>query len=259
MSESSDPDLLRRLWRTERDREREIAHTIEPFEGGFALISPDLDELWIANTLEAESPDLGAAQLATLADELLGGREMQHRLVNPAEPELGDRLTEGFRDLGWDIDRNLFMVLRREPEREGVEAVEVPRERIAGLRRHVARSNPDRTVRAEEQMLIHDERADGVASGRWFATFEEGEPASTCVLFDSDGIGQIENVITRPEAEGRGLGSGVVLAACEASHRAGHDLTFLVADADGWPWKLYERLGFDRLGVANSFLRKPHR
>src|SRR5829696_298377 len=253
MSESSDPDLLRRLWRAERDREREIACAVEPFEGGFALVSPDLDELWIANTLEVESPDLAAAQLGSLADELLGGRGMQHRLVCPAEPSLGDGLTEGFRDLGWDIDRNLFMVLRREPEREGAYAVEVPQEHIGELRRHVATSDPDATARAVEQMVTHDQRADRLASGRWFAAFEEGEPASTCVLFDNGGIGQVETVITLPEAEGRGLGSAVVLAACEASRRTGHDLTYLIADADDWPWKLYERLGFDRLGVVNSF------
>ena len=28
-------------------------------------------------------------------------------------------------------------------------------------------------------------------------------------------------------------------------------------DADDWPWKLYERLGFDRVGEFCAFLRKP--
>jgi len=49
----------------------------------------------------------------------------------------------------------------------------------------------------------------------------------------------------------------VVTAAARASQKAGHELTFIVADADDWPWKLYERLGFDRVGELRSFLKKP--
>jgi hypothetical protein len=47
------------------------------------------------------------------------------------------------------------------------------------------------------------------------------------------------------------------MAAARASRDAGHRLTFLDADADDWPWKLYERLGFDRVGEHTAFLRKP--
>ena len=85
----------------------------------------------------------------------------------------------------------------------------------------------------------------------------EGEPGAACVLYELDGIGQVETVVTRPEVRGRGLARAAILAAVEASRGAGHELTFIVADADDWPWQLYERLGFDRIGEASSFLRKP--
>jgi hypothetical protein len=49
----------------------------------------------------------------------------------------------------------------------------------------------------------------------------------------------------------------VVTAAANASREAAHECTFIVADAFDWPWKLYERLGFDRVGEFCSFLRKP--
>src|SRR5215203_6273453 len=98
---------------------------------------------------------------------------------------------------------------------------------------------------------------DPVANGRWFAAPADGKRGAACVLYEQDGVGQIETVVTRPEVRGRGLATAVVLAAAEASSRAGHEITCIVADADDWPWKLYEKLGFDRVGVSCSFLRKP--
>ena len=62
---------------------------------------------------------------------------------------------------------------------------------------------------------------------------------------------------TRPESRGQGLASAVVMAAARASRERGDDLTFIVADADDWPWKLYEGLGFDRVGEVCDFLKKP--
>jgi hypothetical protein len=47
------------------------------------------------------------------------------------------------------------------------------------------------------------------------------------------------------------------MAAAGASRKRGDDLTFIVADADDWPWKLYQRLGFDRVGEVCAFVRKP--
>jgi ribosomal protein S18 acetylase RimI-like enzyme len=77
------------------------------------------------------------------------------------------------------------------------------------------------------------------------------------VLFERDGVGQVETVGTAPERRGEGLASAVVMAAADASRERGDGITFIVADADDWPWKLYERLGFDRVGVVCDFLRKP--
>jgi hypothetical protein len=38
---------------------------------------------------------------------------------------------------------------------------------------------------------------------------------------------------------------------------AGNGLTFLGADADDWPERLYARLGFDPVGVVTAMIRKP--
>lgn len=258
MSGSSNPELLKRLVGFELGLERDAAETVEEFEWGRLIYNPSTPAIWSSNYLELHSTDLGAQALATLAEEVQAPRGIEHRDVVPVDPAYADRLVPGFRELGeWEIVRGVYMVLAREPDREAGDAHEVPRDAIQALRRAVAEDDPDFTPEAIEQRPLRDARLDAVSNGRWFAAPPEGEPASACVLYERDGVGQVETVITMPEARNRGLATAVVLAAVRASREAGHELTFIVADADDWPWKLYERLGFDRVGEYCSFLRKP--
>jgi ribosomal protein S18 acetylase RimI-like enzyme len=61
--------------------------------------------------------------------------------------------------------------------------------------------------------------------------------------------------LSRLEAyRGRGLARALVVHAAAGSRAAGNDLTFLVADADDWPQRLYERLGFETIGRYARFL-----
>lgn len=257
MSGSSDPELLRRLVDFELDLQRDSSEEVDEFEWGHLVYNPRTTAMWSDNFLEVESGDIDADRLMALADQLLGGRGMEHRYVVPRDPRHGERLEPRFRELGWDVNRSLYMVLRRPPDREGSPAAEVTRDEVAAVRRAVAEDDPDFTPAAVEQSSLRNARFDPVGNGRWFAAPADGEPGASCVLYERGGIGQVETVGTRPEDRGRGLAGAVVLAASDASRRAGHDLTFIVADADDWPWKLYERLGFDPIGEKSDFLRKP--
>ena len=258
MNASSDRDLLRRLIDLELERERRAAERVEERDWGRLILTPETSALWSANFLEVEDAGRDAAGLARLADEELGGRGMDHRLVVPRDPERGNVLGPGFLELGWEVGASLYMVRRRDPDRvAGSKAAEVPREAVEGVRLAVAADDPDFSEDAIRQRPMRDARLDPVANGRWFAAPAEGEPAASCVLYELDGVGQVETVGTRPDRRGEGLASAAVLAATEASRQAGHELTFIVAEADDWPWKLYERLGFDPIGEHRSFLRKP--
>lgn len=263
MSGSSNPGLLRRLVEFELDLKRLSSAEVEQFDWGRLIVNLETSALWSDNFLEA-APAAEADQLAEAADELLGARGMKHRYVVPNDPEHGEQLRPRFRELGWEIDRSLYMVHAREAERAASRGVEVPRTTVEGVRRAVAEDDPlaeslspDFTREAIEQQPIKDERLDRTANGRWFAAPPDEAPGAACVLYELDGVGQVETVGTIRERRGQGLASAVVLAAVEASRHAGHELTFIVADADDWPWRLYERLGFDRVGEAHSFLRKP--
>jgi GNAT superfamily N-acetyltransferase len=258
MSGSSNPELLRRLLEFELSLECDASETVEEFEWGRLIYNPRTDAVWSSNYLEVHAIDLSAEALATLADEVQGGRGIEHRDVVPVDPAYADRLVPGFRKLaGWEIMRGAYMVLARDYDGEVAPAREVPREAVEEVRRVVAEDDPDFTREAIEQSPVHDASLDAVGNARWFAAPADGEPGSACVLYERDGVGQVETVITKPEARNRGLATAVVLAAARASREAGHELTFIVADADDWPWKLYEKLGFDRVGEYSSFLLKP--
>ena len=49
----------------------------------------------------------------------------------------------------------------------------------------------------------------------------------------------------------------MISSALAASREAGHQLTFIVADADDWPRLLYEKLGFEPCGTLHVFRRAP--
>src|SRR5262245_60991117 len=259
MSGSSDPELLRRLVEFELSLERDSSAVVREFDWGRLIHNPETPDMWSANYLEVSSTDLDARALAELADDVLGPLEgIQHRDIVPADPRYADELAPGFAALAdWVIARSLYMVLVRDPDREPGPARETSGTEVAAVRRAVAEADPDFTKPAVEQRFIHDARLDGAGNGRWFAAPPDGPPGASCVLYRRDGVGQVETVGTHPERRGQGLASDVVMAAVSASRERGDELTFIVADADDWPWKLYERLGFDRVGEFPSYLRKP--
>jgi len=258
MNGSSDPKLLRRLLDFELTLERNCSETVEEFDWGRLIYNPATAALWSDNYLEVHSTDLHAAELAVLAEQVLAPRGIEHRDVVPVDPAHADGLVPGFEALeGWEVWRSLYMILAREPARVAGPAKEVPRTAVESVRRAVAEDDPDFTKPAVEQRLMRDARLGAAGNGRWFAAPPDGPPGASCVLYEQNGIGQVETVVTTRDRRGQGLASAVVTEAARASRQAGHELTFIVADADDWPWKLYERLGFDRVGEFCSFLRKP--
>src|SRR5215210_3521271 len=259
MSGSSDPGLLRRLVDFELTLERDSSEIVEEFDWGRLIHNPETPAMFSGNYLDVRSTDLDTDTLAVLADEVQGPLEgIEHRDIVPADPAHGERLVQGFEALeSWDVVRSVSMVFAREPNREVGFTREVERAAVEPVRRAVAEDNPNIPQEAVEQRLIRDERMDRAGNGRWFAAPADGPPRASCVLYGRDGIGQVETVGTTPDSRGLGLASTVVIAAAQASRGRGDEFTFIVAAADDWPWKLYERLGFDRVGELCSFLRKP--
>ena len=140
MSGSSDPELLRRLVDFDLSLERDSSEIVEEFDWGRLIHNPETPAMYSGNYLEVRSTDLDANALAALADEVQGPLAgIEHRDVVPADPPHGERLVQGFSALGgWDVVRSLYMVHRREPEREVDSARDIERAAVVSVRRAVA-------------------------------------------------------------------------------------------------------------------------
>jgi ribosomal protein S18 acetylase RimI-like enzyme len=255
-----DGALLRRCIAFELERDLEIAERVERYPWGRSFLSPTIPLVWDASWILVEQAGMSAAQVVEAADEAIGSEGMRHRTVVVLDDSDGARLVPGFAALGWDIDRAVYMVWRRAPDRGSqIDVAERPLDEILGLRRGLIRTGLLGTEKAEtvEQLLEWDRRIGESDGDRWFVAPVDGEPASGCRLLARDGIGQVEDVGTLPEARGRGFARAVTLAAARASRADGNGLTYLGAEADNWPRRLYTKLGFDEVGYLHEFQRKP--
>ncbi len=82
------------------------------------------------------------------------------------------------------------------------------------------------------------------AAVRLYLGLWDGEPAATCSLFQTCGMGRIEMVETRSEYRRRGLASAVVARAAQDSALSGDSVTYLYTDTGSDAERLYTRLGF---------------
>lgn len=94
-----------------------------------------------------------------------------------------------------------------------------------------------------------------VVDVRFFCSFDGDEPVAACELYRRDDVAQVEDVFTLEAYRGRGHARGAVLAAVDAA--AGADLVFLFTAENETVWQLYEKLGFDTVGIERMWIRLP--
>jgi hypothetical protein len=193
MSESSDPELLRRLVDFELRLERESSEIVDEFDWGRLIYNPKSAAMWTDNYLEVHTTNLDAEALAELADQVLAPRGIQHRLVLPVDLEYAGRLVPAFQRLErWEVGCSVYMVLSTSLIAVGP-AGGVPRGRrrggAAGCRRGRSGLQP-----GHRRTTVPPRRARGIRwHPRWFAAPPEGPPGASCVLFERSGIGQVRD------------------------------------------------------------------
>jgi ribosomal protein S18 acetylase RimI-like enzyme len=260
----ADPALADRLLEFEVEMERDVSEVVEPHEWGCAYLSPGLDRVWDASFVSVEREGLDAAEIAAIAEEVFGAAGMAHRTLLIRSAGQAESIAGDLEAQGYERERGVHMVWSGEPERPAeAEVEELRHDDVAGLRRTLIRGDLSRVgkelgAEVVEQLLEWDRRLGAVAGDRWFAARgPDGELASCCRLLARDGFGQIEDVGTLRAAREQGLGRSVTLSAAAASRADGNGVTYLGALADDWPRLMYERLGFEPVGINWVFRRKP--
>jgi ribosomal protein S18 acetylase RimI-like enzyme len=234
------------------------AERLEPTRFGPVVVHSRLNRVHDLNFLRAEEPgEATAVELAAEAERVQGPAGIVHRRVNIRDDALRARLEPQFVRLGWQPERFVLMVLRRDPDRPAEHEVrEVDEPTMRPVWAEAIRAEPHGKDESLVQQIL-EHRRDMAASlpTRLFAAEADGRLVAHAELYSHDGVGQIEDVATLEPYRGRGLARALVLRAAAESRAAGNDLTFLVADADDWPRRLYERLGFETVGRYARFLK----
>jgi GNAT superfamily N-acetyltransferase len=229
----------------------------KPFEHGTAYFTPEHPTKWDLNLLVVDdAAGLSAEQLLAEAERLQAPAGLRHRKI---EFHTGaDALVEGFTAAGWSAERVVVMLLRPDADQRG-EARALVREVAFPAVRSLMEQWYGEAMSAAEARDLADADADSAltSGARFFLTERGGDPAACCMLLAGDGIGQIEEVYTAKPHRGAGLASAVIRTAIAAARERGDDLIMILADADDWPQRLYERLGFETVDAYRSFTRKP--
>jgi ribosomal protein S18 acetylase RimI-like enzyme len=243
--------LLDRI--TERTAER-----LEPTPFGPVLLHTRFNRIHDLNFLRADQPgDATAEELAAEAERVQGAAGIGHRRVDLRDEAQRERLEPEFVRLGWEPQHFVLMVQRRGADRPAEwEVREVDESALRPLRAEETRHEPHGTDETfAQQLLEHRRDVCKAVATRLFAVEADGKLVAHADLHSEAGVGQVENVATLPEYRGRGLARSVVLRAVAESQAAGNDPTFLVADADDWPRRLYARLGFETVGRYARFFK----
>lgn len=255
-------DLFTRAVEFEHRLQEHSAERVEPFEWGRGFFNDTFHRVYDLNALRVEKPEANpaAGALAAEADRLHAAAGHQHRRVVVTDAELGGRLTPGFRSLGWEVRRFLFMGQVREPDDPSVpaEVRELDQATHSEAKRWFMAGAPEAFDDVVvEQLLARDRLKERVVDFRRFGVEDGGRAVSICELYSDGSTAQIEDVSTQQPYRGRGYARSTVLTALAAARRAGCDFVFLVADEDDWPKALYAKLGFDPLGIIYDFLKLP--
>jgi GNAT superfamily N-acetyltransferase len=236
-----------------------VCDRIEPWEHGTVVFATRHPTYRIYNVVRVEDRGggLDAPALAAIADRLQDG--LTHRAVEVEDEAAGARLRPGFDALGWDTEREVWMELEG-PARAGaaaVEVAEVPFPRTRDLRAAWFAEEPGGDDDGGDAFF---DEVDEVAAQRgarallaWGAA---GEPAGYVTFTVAGGAASVDEAYVERRHRGAGVGGALVAAAVAA---AGAARTWIVADDEGDPKRLYERLGFRPVWRQHSFVRHPVR
>jgi GNAT superfamily N-acetyltransferase len=239
-----------------RETRGAVADRVEEHPLGTLLATPSLDRVWSLNALSVSGarPDLTLDGLeAALLDAFGDARWASVELHDAATAA---RIEAEARARGWTVEHEVVMDLRREPDR----VVDTPpvregtrEEMLALADRWFAEDVESQGPEALTQLRAYARREWDARPTRAFVA---GDAEAMTKLWSDGSTAQVEDVYTSPQARGQGYARALVTRAIQEARGAGHDLIFIVADADDTPKELYARLGFDPLHAITRVVRR---
>jgi ribosomal protein S18 acetylase RimI-like enzyme len=210
------------------------------------LHTPSSPDYWDANCVRVERAGLSGEEMMAAADELLAG--YRHRKLDVEDEATGAAAHALFAAAGWMASP--LAMMRREGAGSAHGSVEeVAFEATRALRIEWYTEYDDdleaqlRFAETQEPVVARRGMRAFVVRDTGFATLAVGDDAA-----------EIDQLYVRPAARGRGIGAALVETALAAG---GRDVAWIVADDEGRPQQLYERLGFQTVWRPYGFVRRP--
>jgi GNAT superfamily N-acetyltransferase len=249
-----DGDRLERALAFMRAGIASTADAVRSIDAGIVASTPSLPAVWAVNQVRVAEA-LTFEELVDLADQQLAGSE--YRQIAVEHQQAGPGLEQGFRGAKWKVERDVVMILSGFPDRAADTRVVDDAgedEMLELMRRWYEDDEPTST---EVEQLVEFGRREARVLGDRLLGVRSGDGRLVAITkLRSDGsTAQVEDVYTVPEARGRGFARALIIRAVELARDGGHDMTFIVADDEGWPKLLYERLGFRAVGHLWHFHR----
>jgi GNAT superfamily N-acetyltransferase len=229
----------------------------EPFAHGVAYFTPAHPTKWDLNLLVVEDASgTSAEDLIAAAERLQAPAALRHRKIEIQTG--GEPFVDAFKAAGWSAERLILMLLRPGRDQRGEAHAEVREVDYPAVRELMEQWYGEAMSASEARDLADADADTALTSGaRFLLTERDGAAAACCMLLPGDGVGQVEEVYTAKRFRGQGLASAVVRVAIAAALQRGDELIMIMADADDWPQRLYERLGFETVDEFRTFTRKP--
>ena len=252
---ADDADLARALAFGRRQlREASERALVHPF--GEAFLHFGLPRAYALNSLHVDA-EVDADQLVAALDDLYAGLGHRRALVERADT--GARLAPELRRRRWLVEREVLMALRRQRDRPAQPGLarEIDAATQQALEAATVREEPygrDEEV-VRQLVAMRTALARAVPVTRFFAARADGVDAAVTTLHSDGTTAQVEAVATLRAYRRRGLARATLCLAIDTALRMGHELVFIIADANDWPRELYGRLGFDAIGHTWTFTR----
>jgi ribosomal protein S18 acetylase RimI-like enzyme len=233
-----------------------VCDVFDPWEAGTVVRATRYPSYFDLNIVRVErEPGMSVGSLAAFADEALA--DHAHRRIDFELTDLAEPLRATFATYGYASERLVWM--RHEtamPSAPGGIVVEkVPYDTVLPLRLGWFEEDFP-----EAQLGTHLAEAREVHllfGARIFAVLDGGEPVGYAQLEHLGRSAEIAQVYVRADHRGRGLGTALTGAAIDAAGDI--DELWIVADDEGRPKRLYERLGFRSVWTMVELLRLPGR
>jgi GNAT superfamily N-acetyltransferase len=230
-----------------------VCDVLEPWSHGTIVRATDFPSYYDFNVVRVESdPHMTIPELIAFADEALA--PLPHRRIDFEDSAAAEPLRPGFEARGWLSERLVWMLHEEPPpEAPDIPVEEVPYGDVHELR--LAWHFEDFPTLDPSDYLVQASRVAERVGSRVFAVREAGTPIAYAQLDRIGNAAEVAQVFVRADRRGRGLGTAITRAAITAAPDA--ETMWIVADDEGRPKELYQRLGFRPAWTATELLRLP--